>query len=324
MLTLEDREEPPSEEGGPNRARFGVGSLRVRGFRALKDLCIDLDARLTILIGENNTGKTSLLEALETAFGLRRGTEDDLHLDRDGRREAAFVVDLELVPQDGQAFDDDLRVVLGNAIQRGPDDRESAAIRFKGEPAADRTGLTVSRTFLHGWSGCSDDAPEASELSQPPVDRRIMDLLVFSLLDASRDLVAQLRDRRSAWGRLVADMDIDAKAARDIERALEELSNTIIAGSSVLERLRTDLRRLEGALGPSVTDVALAPLPHRVEELARAIDVLVTAPDSAPIPMRLQGMGSRSLAALMIFQAFIDLRVGVDLPLPPHAPSPRR
>ncbi len=319
MSTSSTGERPNPEEAGPSRAGLRVGSLRVRGFRALKDLCIDLDPRLTVMIGENNTGKTSLLEALETAFGLRRGAEDDLHLDRDDRREAAFIVDLTLVPEDGQAFSDDLRVVLGNAIQRGPEDRECVAIRFKGEPAADRTALTLSRVFLQGWSGCKVDASEATELPQPPVDRRVMDLLVFSLLDASRDLVAQLRDRRSAWGRLVADMDIDEQTGRDIERALADLSNRIIGGSSVLDRLRTDLRRLEGALGPSVADVALAPLPHRVEELARAIDVLVTAPDSAPIPMRLQGMGSRSLAALMIFQAFIDLRVGVDLPLRPHA-----
>jgi AAA ATPase domain len=85
-----------SEEAGPSRTRLRVGSLRVRGFRALKDLCLDLDPRLTVLIGENNSGKTSLLEALETVFGLRRGTEDDLHLDRNGRRDATFTVDLSI------------------------------------------------------------------------------------------------------------------------------------------------------------------------------------------------------------------------------------
>jgi hypothetical protein len=43
----------PSEEVGPSRTRLQVGTLRVRGFRALKDLCLDLVPRLTVLIGEH-------------------------------------------------------------------------------------------------------------------------------------------------------------------------------------------------------------------------------------------------------------------------------
>src|SRR5205807_7557309 len=57
----------------------------------------------------------------------------------------------------------------------------------------------------------------------------------------------------------------------------------------------------------------------RVDDLARAIDVLVAAPGGASMPLRLQGMGSRSLAALMIFQAFVELRLGVGRAVTPVA-----
>ena len=68
-----------------------------------------------------------------------------------------------------------------------------------------------------------------------------------------------------------------------------------------------------------MSDVSLAPLPTRVEEVAQAIDVLVAAPGGAPIPLRQQGMGSRSLAALMVFQSFVEMRLGADLGLEPLA-----
>ena len=40
-----------------------ITSVRVRNFRGIRDLRIDLD-EVTVLIGENNSGKTSVLEAL--------------------------------------------------------------------------------------------------------------------------------------------------------------------------------------------------------------------------------------------------------------------
>ena len=38
--------------------------LQIQGFRGLKDLSVDHLSRVTLIIGENNTGKSSILEAL--------------------------------------------------------------------------------------------------------------------------------------------------------------------------------------------------------------------------------------------------------------------
>ena len=63
--------------------------------------------------------------------------------------------------------------------------------------------------------------------------------------------------------------------------------------------------------------MSIEALPGRVEELARAVDVLLKAPGSAALPLRVQGMGSRSLAVVMVFQAFARLRLGADQDLTP-------
>ena len=62
-----------------------------------------------------------------------------------------------------------------------------------------------------------------------------------------------------------------------------------------------------------VEEVQLRPLPGRLEDLARSVDIVVGAGNGRPaLPMRLQGLGSRSLAALRVFHALCELRVGVD------------
>ena len=62
--------------------------FRIENFRGITELELELD-RTTVLIGENNSGKTSILEALHTCMsrGLSRRatpfTEYDFHLVND-------------------------------------------------------------------------------------------------------------------------------------------------------------------------------------------------------------------------------------------------
>lgn len=41
-----------------------LGSLRIKGFRAFSDLTIERLGRVTLVVGRNNVGKTTLLEAV--------------------------------------------------------------------------------------------------------------------------------------------------------------------------------------------------------------------------------------------------------------------
>ena len=69
----------------------------------------------------------------------------------------------------------------------------------------------------------------------------------------------------------------------------------------------------------SIEEVQLQPLPGRLEDLARSVDILVGAGSgTAALPMRLQGLGSRSLAALRVFSALLEVRIGVDQGVRPH------
>ena len=49
-----------------------IASIRIRNFRALKDIEIPL-ARATVLIGENNSGKSSVLDCISLTLGRRWG-----------------------------------------------------------------------------------------------------------------------------------------------------------------------------------------------------------------------------------------------------------
>lgn len=299
-------------------ARLQIGSVCIEGFRAIQHLCLRLDADLTVLLGENNAGKSSTLEALGIALGGWGASEDDLHLSSGGERGQQFTIDLTLEPREAEAFDAQTAAVLGNAVQRRGS-REFAAIRTTGNPAGDGSGVTLARHFLTGWTGCDGPRTGVQVIENPRVTGRVLDLTTFTLLNAKRDLVADLRNRRTAWGNLLSGLEVPEELAAEMITALTDLGGKVIDSSRILTDLRANLGTIRHALGSSVADVDLAPLPVRIEEVTRAIDVLVSAPGGAALPLRLQGMGSRSLAALLVFQSFVELRLGADLSLPPLA-----
>jgi putative ATP-dependent endonuclease of the OLD family len=294
----------------PSRAALILKDLRVQDFRGLSDLCTTFES-LTVLVGENNAGKTSLLQALAVAFGPTRPTRDDFAVGSNGVRASLFVIDVRLTPAKGTDFDSGLKARFRGAIQF-PDstcNTEYVAMRVIGQE--DLTGsLTVDRAFLKGWGSTRAEAAKVQPLPDL-VHSQHLELVAFFLLDAKRDLVDELRNRASHWGRLISELEIVAAAKAAIEKQLDDLGREIIKSSPLLSAVRGELQNVRDALSNSISDVEIAPLPGRIDELARGIDVVLTAPSGSTLPMRVHGQGARSLAAVMVFKSFIQRRVGV-------------
>ena len=79
-----------------------------------------------------------------------------------------------------------------------------------------------------------------------PDERR---LTSFFLLEASCDIVEELRQRRSFWGRLLADIGITDADRAVLEQQLSTLGADVVSKSTVLETLRQELDHIRDALG---------------------------------------------------------------------------
>jgi putative ATP-dependent endonuclease of OLD family len=148
------------------------------------------------------------------------------------------------------------------------------------------------------------------------------------MLDASRDLMTELGARGSTWGRVLADLKIPSLPQCDdgsddplgrvgLEADLRLLAGDLRKASPVLGRLEADLSRIAEAQA-TVGRVELVPVPPNVDELARSIQVVLHQGDQLSLPLRFHGLGSRSLAALFVFQTLCELRIGADQGLRPH------
>lgn len=262
-----------------------------------------------MLIGPNNAGKTAFLQALAVALGEHRSQMEDLYVAPGGVSAEAFFVDLLVQPAQGEEFAEDLRDLFADAIQIPPKGAEHIALRTSGIPDDRRGGILLRRSFLKGWARTPEDSEAIKELKKPGVSREILELFSYNFLDARRDIVDQLHGRATYWGKLAGSLDIEPGLRQEIEASLEALSGKIVKGSTVLEHVRAEIDRITEALTPGSPGVDIEPLPARVDDLARGMDVRLRAPGSAAISMARQGMGTRSLAALTVFSAFVKIRM---------------
>lgn len=170
----------------PPTVNFAISDVRIQDFRALNDVHLPLSPSLTVLIGANNSGKTSVLEAIASAFGWRPATEDDLYLAADGKRAAEFMVDFRIAPIDGDQFDESSVTALGDAIRRPTvgSTKAFAVLRIVGAPSAEGTGLRLERSFLDGWASTRKEAETLGEVPGVRVSRPQLDLFEFTFLEA--------------------------------------------------------------------------------------------------------------------------------------------
>jgi len=67
-------------------------NLQIKNFRCIEDLTLEFDKGLNVIIGENNTGKTAVIDALRLSFsiGLQRReiflSPDDFFIDKSGKK----------------------------------------------------------------------------------------------------------------------------------------------------------------------------------------------------------------------------------------------
>lgn len=278
---------------------FRVTAVRVQDFRVLEHVYVEL-SDLTVLVGENNVGKSAFLAALDYACSLASPTEDDLHISPQGRS-TSFVVDVRLEPWNGNAFPQVINDRFEGAVQIAP-----TFIAFRAEPVPTEDGLgrRIQRHFLQGWATNRQDAdvvPVGGSVSQAHMRH-----IHYSLLDARRDLSEQFTRRRSHWGRLLADLAVPAAVMPGLVQALEAVAQQIVVASPTLTNVETELEGIRGALGSAISSVSISALPPDLDEVARRADVLVGAPGSVSLPLRLQGLGARSLAATMVFRALTN------------------
>lgn len=296
-----------------------VESIHIRNFRGIVACEFELEPKLTLLVGQNNSGKSRLLRALGLALGGLTTEIDDFTV---GSNQPA-TIDVVIAPHpppsaetDEEVFDEAIGQRLGIGVQTVREEplRERFAWRTTIRRSAEGLGARAEMHVL-----LFDDTQQRWELQANPVSlsREQRALFVADLVEARRDVVEELTRRGSVVRRVLSDLEVDDATRLSLEEQLTTLSAQIVANSATLESVRRALEELERLVG-GIGAPTLNPLPVRLEEVARSVAIDLDT-GSGALPLRLHGAGARSLASLQIQGVLYERRLGQDGPaVRPH------
>ena len=285
-------------------------TLRIENFRGIKRLDLDLD-EITVLIGENNTGKTAVLDALRICLrdlgSRRRVVFDalDFHL-ADAASEPATADPIRIEVTFSQQKEDDWsdalvgRLSRDNVLQVDDAGLGHVILRVTCEYDA------ASRDFAQDWSFLNlegEPLPRVGERALAALQQEVR----YFYLQALRDAHRHFGDKGPFWQPFLKDTQLPDEKKAEIESKLREVNDLVVSSHDSFERVHDGLRRVQDVVPLSAGDVvSVEAVPGRIFDMLANARVNLSAVDGAKIPVGRHGEGTQSLAVLMLFAAFLE------------------
>ncbi|EPG3568481.1 AAA family ATPase, partial [Providencia rettgeri] len=224
-----------------------IDTVRISGFRGISNIEITLP-RVTVLLGQNNAGKTSVIKALQLALGdySRFLSDEDFNIGEDDKRQEKITVDLRFIALDGHArtneFSEEWQQEFGDKIQAEADGKQFVAIRTTAEPDKMKGGYIVERYHLDSW-------PEKNGWNEVIITKKNrlgkrLESVPFISIDAQRDIHSELKEKTSFIGRVLSSVEYNDDDVVALENMVANINKEAIEKSEPLKQLKSHLDNL--------------------------------------------------------------------------------
>lgn len=280
--------------------------IDIKGFRGIKQMSLKLEAGTTVLIGENNTGKSSILEAIRrclasSTLGKDAFLEYDYHMaDKNDR------------PADG----DLIEIVLHFVLQPSETDamgRMERALQTDGTRTSVilRVRSTYDDTTLGTatWEFLNLDG-ERLNMDHQYHQNTLRKLVLVFYLDALRDAAREFKPTAKFWRPFVRSLNIDAARRSELETALSALNKQVIDTHASFDAIRERLGKITEMIPLYNRDpVSIQAIPDKMFDVLSRAQVMLASATGADIPLGRHGEGTQSLAVVCLFGAFLSSKL---------------
>ena len=296
-------------------------NVTIRNFRCIRELSLDLD-ETTILIGENNTGKTAVLEAVRSCLerlrgrGRRQFGEYDYRLAHEAASPTdADPIDIELafVESDTEPWADEVGQTLADIVAFDTDNHSRRiTLRVASQYDSDVKDFITDWNFLNAkGEPLSGAARSSSQLSS--FQALVPVFYLSALRDASRHFISSGR----FWRSFLGELGLPETERKALEAQLADLNQRLIEVHGPLAEVRQHLESAKDVVDLGAAEaVTVDALPTKLFSLLSRAQVHLASRSGARIPVTVQGEGTQSLAVLLLFGAFLRSELS---DIDPHA-----
>ena len=213
-----------------------LAEIRIENFRGIRSLHLPLDG-LTVLIGENNTGKSTVLEAIKLVlmrgFGSRRArqfSEYDFHLvDANATPQTAqpIKITLHFAEEQENEWPDAIIQQMNEVIQLDTDGLNHIWLQAEGVFNPDSASFESKSVFLNS----SEVELILKNSTQLNLISRFVPLFFLSAL---RDASQEFGQRGQFWSGFLKSIQLPDDKREELEKMLQEVNTAVIGANTGL------------------------------------------------------------------------------------------
>lgn len=291
-----------------------LSGIRIQNFRGIKDLTIELEPDVTVLIGENNSGKTSVLEAARFGLDVVRSDKICSFTDYDFLRTEttkhisqcdSIILTYLFKETEGHAWDSEVIQALDEVIVGD----EYSVIKLQVSAWFD----TAESECKQEWSFLDDKDNEMTGKQWKLKD--LQRIRPFFFLSALRNAKQEFQPQSIYWASFLKNKDIDSTTQEALEQELMAISRKIVDAHSTFRDVAEEVKRISKLVSTAKTDaVSIDPAPADIYRTLRYnTQVNILTPENAKIPLQQHGEGTQSLSVLLLFNAYLNSRLKQDV-----------
>jgi putative ATP-dependent endonuclease of OLD family len=292
--------------------RILIRTIRVFGFRGLQNIELELE-EITVLTGMNNSGKTSILKALQIALGNKQFiSQDDFHIS-DKSTSNSIIVDLLIVPCNSKGektneFSPDWEILFTvDRIKTDTAGNSYIPIRtvvsfdeinnsYKSKPYILKEWPVFKNVDGIFWYKVDNGIERSSNFDEIP----------FFYMEAQRDIIEDMKVRNSFLGKMISKIEYSKKDIELIEKQINELNEQAVNSSEILSNIKETLKELDTAMDSSSAGVEITPFTKKLRDLNKGLTIYYSDRKDS-FSMEYHGMGTRSWSSLLTVKAFVTL-----------------
>jgi len=285
-------------------------SLVIENFRSITSLTIDFDPNITVILGQNNTGKTAILEAIACALDPRVGPRAqtprfnvwDFRIDDQAQQQTKFSFTFLFKEATPGEWNQETVSSVGEAVQTeagiaGAAGLKSIKLRVTGRLSGSKVDHDTE--FL--------DLKDQVIASAKSAVSKLRKLRPAFYMPALRDPSREFARNATYWTPFIRDNTIGAAKRTQLENDIGKVNDDLIAAHTPFATAKKHLSTIGKTVDSnSNSDLRFEPFPPRLADLLGRTQVAATSPSGAWVPLERHGEGTQSTAVLLLFRAYCE------------------
>lgn len=290
-----------------------LSTVKIRNFRGIRSLDLRLERDVTVLIGENNSGKTSILEAMRIGLDMIKSdrtvnfSKYDFYRDQQmGELSQCNPINLIFTLEEtaDHLWADEITQALNDVIVGDEFQTIKLSITARFDPEEN----TIKQTF-----GFLDDADNDMAGKQGFL-KELKKLRPFFYQSALRAAKDEFQASGSFWSSFLKDKSVAPDIRQQLETDLNAVNRRVVDAHASFKDVTDEVQHLHRLVSVGKADaVSVDPRPADFYQAIRSTEVNLQTAAAAKIPIHSHGEGTQSLSVLLLFSAYLKTRLKADI-----------